>query len=400
MPDAGLVAVDVNRTWLGGRYYLLHLVRCAEAVTAPHPPLRDVWWGEFGGADPFAEVRSILGPPALIRFPSAVAGRLARAVRRIGSGSRDAGDLFAQAGIDVLFPLPLCDRPGVPVVFWLPDFNYRLVPNYINGGDNGHERISRLVAAAKLVVLSSHDSETQFHKVFPQYSAKARVLHFCSVPDDNWTASDPARTAELNGLPAKFFLLSNQLSHHKNHWVLLEAIRVLKHRGIRTVVVLTGTPFGFRRDDFAREVQAFISDNGLAENIRMLGELPRQEYVALVRRSIALLQPSLFEGWSTPVEDAKALGKPVFVNRIPVFEEQLGIEYPFIVARNDPEAWADAMAAALRELSPGPQHDDEFRALSSLAGTKRSVGQTFLQILDEARGIPVRRYSGIATTAS
>ena len=39
--------------------------------------------------------------------------------------------------------------------------------------------------------------------------------------------------------------------------------------------------------------------------------------------SLAIVQPSLFEGWSTVVEDAKALNKLLIVSNIEVHKEQL-----------------------------------------------------------------------------
>jgi len=41
-----------------------------------------------------------------------------------------------------------------------------------------------------------------------------------------------------------------------------------------------------------------------------------------MKKSIAIIQPSLFEGWSTVVEDAKSLGKNIIVSDINVHIEQ------------------------------------------------------------------------------
>jgi hypothetical protein len=43
----------------------------------------------------------------------------------------------------------------------------------------------------------------------------------------------------------------------------------------------------------------------------------------------AVIQPSLFEGWSTVVEDAKALNKWVILSDIAVHREQLSINVDF-----------------------------------------------------------------------
>jgi len=41
-----------------------------------------------------------------------------------------------------------------------------------------------------------------------------------------------------------------------------------------------------------------------------------------MRHCVCLINPSLFEGWSTTVEEAKALGKHIILSDIPVHREQ------------------------------------------------------------------------------
>jgi glycosyltransferase involved in cell wall biosynthesis len=41
-----------------------------------------------------------------------------------------------------------------------------------------------------------------------------------------------------------------------------------------------------------------------------------------MRASIAVINPSLIEGWSTTVEEAKSLGVPLILSDIPVHREQ------------------------------------------------------------------------------
>jgi len=41
-----------------------------------------------------------------------------------------------------------------------------------------------------------------------------------------------------------------------------------------------------------------------------------------MQHAVAIIQPSLFEGWSTVVEDSKALNKFIIASDIPVHREQ------------------------------------------------------------------------------
>ena len=50
--------------------------------------------------------------------------------------------------------------------------------------------------------------------------------------------------------------------------------------------------------------------------------------------SVALLQPSLYEGWSTLVEEAKALSKFIVLSDLPVHREQINKNVAFFDPHN------------------------------------------------------------------
>jgi hypothetical protein len=47
------------------------------------------------------------------------------------------------------------------------------------------------------------------------------------------------------------------------------------------------------------------------------------DQLALIKYSIAAIQPSLFEGWNTTVEDCKTIGKHIILSNLPVHVEQI-----------------------------------------------------------------------------
>ena len=52
--------------------------------------------------------------------------------------------------------------------------------------------------------------------------------------------------------------------------------------------------------------------------------IPLDHVYALLRTSMALINPSRFEGWSTTVEEAKSFGVPMILSDIDVHREQTG----------------------------------------------------------------------------
>ena len=69
--------------------------------------------------------------------------------------------------------------------------------------------------------------------------------------------------------------------------------------------------------------------------------VPREDLYQLIRQSLAVLQPSLFEGWSTTVEEAKSIGKQIILSDLPVHREQVESGARFFDA-NDPNSLAEA----------------------------------------------------------
>jgi glycosyltransferase involved in cell wall biosynthesis len=61
---------------------------------------------------------------------------------------------------------------------------------------------------------------------------------------------------------------------------------------------------------------------GIEDAFRSLGVVPYLDLVVLMKESVAIINPSLFEGWSTTVEEAKSMGKAVILSDIPVHREQ------------------------------------------------------------------------------
>jgi glycosyltransferase involved in cell wall biosynthesis len=62
-----------------------------------------------------------------------------------------------------------------------------------------------------------------------------------------------------------------------------------------------------------------------------------------MRYAQAVIQPSLFEGWSTVIEDAISLQVPVIASNLPVNIEQLGTDGKYFDPLN-PEELAEIIA--------------------------------------------------------
>jgi len=73
----------------------------------------------------------------------------------------------------------------------------------------------------------------------------------------------------------------------------------------------------------------------IADYVQFLGVLDRREQLFLMKHAVAIVQPSLYEGWSTLVEEAKAMNKFIILSDIPVHKEQIAINCSFFDPAND-----------------------------------------------------------------
>ena len=386
-PSVGFVSVDAQGYWPGGRYYIHHLMRCVALLPEHERPLmRDVWWLEKDEKDSsFDDVRGLMAPSAVVRPPRTMFARLLRKISRLVEDRGDFGDLFRRVGVDALFPTTTCEKPGVPLIYWVPDFQHKRRADLFTPRVQQwfEDNFARKVADAELVLLTSRDAFADFLHYFPQDAAKARLLLCPSVPQSDWFALDPDATARRHGLDDVYFIISNQLTEHKNHLTVFEAVRRLKARGERVQVACTGHSLDYKGQDHARRLEQFVIDHDLGDHIRLLGFLPRAEQMALLRGARAIVHPSLFEGWSSPVEDAKSLGRPLIVSDIPIHREKLDGVIATVVDPNDAQAWADALLAA-KANPPQISKADEAAALERTQARALEAGRAFAAILREA----------------
>jgi glycosyltransferase involved in cell wall biosynthesis len=70
------------------------------------------------------------------------------------------------------------------------------------------------------------------------------------------------------------------------------------------------------------DLMASARSAGVESHFRYLGLIPYDHVLSLAATCDTLINPSHFEGWSTPIEEAKAFGAPLLLSDIPIHREQ------------------------------------------------------------------------------
>lgn len=387
----GIISPSSDQWWLGGLHYVQHLIlACRAANPAPEFSFRLVNWGGHRSEETvFAELDSILSR-AHVAMPATWAGRFQRRIRRAlhGISANDSGDLFRRAGIDLLFPVTPCDLPGVPLLFLLTDFQYAHLPGYYSqeSSDWFDRYYRKETARAALVLLSSESARQDLVRLLPEAAHKARVVFPVSVPTRAWFARDPAEVAARYGLSDRFFVLSNQVCAHKNHLTIARAAQLLNEQGTRIEVVCTGKTEDYRDPQFFGRLRTQLEDYGVSQQFHFLDIVPREDQIALMRQSVAVIQPSEFEGWGAAMSDAKVIGKLTLASDLPIHREHQSPVARYLPT-HDVAAWSSALAKVWMTGKAGPDPQSERSAELALEEEIQRVGREMASIFREAAAI-------------
>ncbi len=371
--------------WTGGINYLRNLLSAVEEL--PDSPIEPLL---FHSPDVDRKLVEILvpylaQPPIVVEGWRGAVGR--RATRLAGSMllQRDwvSEAVFRKASVDVVFQHAAWYGLAfpIPTLAWIADFQHKHLPNMFSRLNNlkrdlGYAALSH---CATRIMVSSEDARADCERFFPRMRARISVLPFCvQLPEQ--TQNNPTKLKADYGLPNRYFFLPNQLWRHKNHLGLLEGLRLLAERGSEVVVVASGNPKDGRNPDHPQRVFEMVTRYHLESRFRFLGMIPYEHIMPLMRGSVAVINPSLFEGWSTTVEEAKALGVPLLLSNLGVHQEQAADVARFFDPTN-PRSIADCLEAAWQELDVNGRIDRETKAVAIYQKKRRAFAEGFSAVL-------------------
>ncbi|BBB91636.1 MAG TPA: glycosyltransferase family 1 protein [Methylomusa anaerophila] len=367
-----------GRAWMGGVSYIELLVKAVRGLTESERPhlymiVTEETLAEYPLYQPLAAYYD--GILYVGEQSAAVDDAIDRPYRQFP----DTGQLFSF--IDFYFPCVLDVIPGENCAAWIPDFQHRNLPWLFTDQERRlrDEKIDKIAAQAKLVVFSSNTVGNDFKKYYPRSQADCRVLPFYSYPQPEWYQGEPAAIQTKYDLPDKFILCCNQFWLHKNHHRLFAAVAACRGRGQDIQLVCTGSTRDYRFADYYSYLRRYLARLRIEDNIRVLGFIPREDQIQLIRRSLAVVQPSLSEGWSTVVEDSRVLGKPMLLSDIAVHREQ-NPPYSSFFSPNDSEDLAGKMTDLWEQNQPGPDLCREKEAEEAAAGLVRDYAKRFGEI--------------------
>ena len=371
---------SLNEEWIAGSYYLLNLIHALNhGVKKDLPEITII----SSKKSDFEETQKTRYPYLKYRNPYHIKRNLWEAainrIVKIISGKDFIDKHISDKDIDVLYPASFDSifKNVTKKLFWIPDFQEHYLTDFFSKeeieGRIMHQQ--SLVKNKQPIVFSSENAKADFAKFYPGATCKTFVLNF--AVSNTFTDLKTEDVLKKFGIKGTYFIVSNQFWKHKNHQVVLQAVNILSKANVACLIIFTGKDSDYRNPLFPESIRSFIKGNNLESKIKIVGFISREEQMVLMKGSLAIIQPSLFEGWSTVVEDAKALSKPIILSDIAVHREQISNNCTFFNPKD-----SEQLAEILRRKLDNTAGADEDSYLDYNLNIQR-FGREFLSIAKE-----------------
>ena len=222
---------------------------------------------------------------------------------------------------DILFvpahTIPLIRRPGLKTVVTIHDVGFqKFLEQY-------QSRWWRLYGGR----ISNFAARAATHVIAVSESTKRDLVRELGVNPDQITVVYEGVDHEVFrqqskkkcGIDGEYLLFVGTIQPRKNLVRLIEAFSLLTSHFPLLNLVIAG-----KEGWLADEIYAAPRKFGVGERVKFLGYVPTDEIVSLMNGALALVFPSLYEGFGLPVLEAMACGCPVVASNISSLPEVVG----------------------------------------------------------------------------
>lgn len=168
-------------------------------------------------------------------------------------------------------------------------------------------------------------------------------------------------------LPEQFLLNVGAFEPRKNQLLILKALKAGK---IDMPLVMAG-----RTTDYLKELQKYITENGLQNQVKLLPDFPAADLPALYQCASLFVFPSTYEGFGIPVVEAMTSGIPVIAATGSCLEESGGPDSIYVNPNDEEE-----LASRINEVLSDEQKHVSMM-LKGLTYTQRFSDQTIAENL-------------------
>jgi glycosyltransferase involved in cell wall biosynthesis len=291
--------------------------------------------------------------------------------------------------IDILLPSisPLKNQT-VPWIGYLYDYQHTYYPEFFTSTEiaDRNKHFRTMLASARHVIVNAQAVADDIKQFNPESKAKIISLPFSAAPSQKWLKLGPV---DFNKYDIKdpYFIICNQFWQHKDHKTAWRAFSLIIHEIPNLQLVCTGEIHDYRNPNYFAELMDLADELGIKKQLKILGLIPKDEQIRLLRNAVALVQPTLFEGGpgGGAVFDAVSLGVPCIVSDIKVNLELNESAVEFFKSK-DSASLANKMIHVFNNLDKDGDIKSEEDLIRLGADRRRACGKLLLSIINPLVG--------------
>lgn len=327
-----LFIANFNTEWMGGVYYIKNILypitsnKNLEAYIYVNENTENLFQ-EF--KDNYKNIKIVRSKRNILlnRFLEIFNKILKRIIKR--KFDLELNKIIKENQIDFIYPIMDYSYLGLEkrCINWIPDFQHIHLPHIFTEKDiKQRNKIYKYLAKNHFkLILSSEAVYSDYKRLYPDNLNNVHVCHFLSNIENEISTLEKINYKDIlkkYSLDDDYVIVSNQFWQHKNHIVVFKAMNELVKKNKDIKLVCTGNTKDYRNKNYFNELLKYIKEHNLENNIIILGLIPRMDQLVLMAYSNVVIQPSLFEGWNTSVEEAKILNKKILISNINTHLEQ------------------------------------------------------------------------------
>ncbi len=228
-------------------------------------------------------------------------------------GKKENIDLF-------YFPNPVKFDVKYPYIYTVWDLGHRRTPYFPEVSRTGWLWLNRedvyqtMLYRASYIITGNEEGKKEILENYPIPENKVRISYF---PVASFCRGKEQKPAFMTDKP--YFFYPAQFWPHKNHIVILDALKLLAEKyGLKPVVYLTGSEKGNKA-----YIQSEIERRELTEQIKITGFVSDEELKYLYTHATGMIFASLMGPNNMPPIEATYLGCPVIITDLDGHKEQL-----------------------------------------------------------------------------
>lgn len=237
--------------------------------------------------------------------------------------------------------------------------------------------LPRILRQTDIILTNSLNTTKDVKRIFPAETHKIKTILLGKDPSYVRDLSDTELRA--NAISGPFFHYLGTVEPRKDLITLLHAFRILRDQRKNQVsqLIIAGG-IGWKTRGFFQE----LNEHPYKDDIRILGRVSKKLSIQLHSRSIAMIYPSLYEGFGLPILECLSCGGRVIAARNSSLPEVGGLLAEYFTTQN-PISLAEKMFK-VSEMQTDAEYLEQARLWTDSFSWDR-YATTLLRLIEEKR---------------